>query len=191
MSGFTFDEDKAKAADGGTGISKGGHYVGVITKAKYFKRDTGSGGIEFAVKNVDGAKADYLKIYTKNKNGEPNFAVAKVHALMGLLGLKELPAVKDAQGAYEFPACLDKRIGYTLQREDYRNASGDLKYSMNILHWHSAETKQTYTEAAADDLPTAWNQPVEDIRISAGGVAPQASGVPAAGNPFPEDDLPF
>jgi hypothetical protein len=167
MPKFTFDKEQATKADVGTSISTSGNYVGKIVKAVYFKKDTGSGGIEFTFESDDGRKCDYIRIYTKNKDGSPNFALAKIHALMGLLKLADLPAVTEGD-RYAFPVLNGKRIALQLQRREYAKADGRVGYTMECLHFCDYETHLTYRETIDGSAPIVWGFVPEDEKVTAG-----------------------
>jgi len=195
MAAFEFNYDAAMSADRGGFITEGGVGVGVITKAKSFKTDGGAGGVEFSIEDSQGKKADFIRVYTKNKDGTDNFAKGKISALMGLLGLQSVEAVPDKQeaGVFHFPKFLAKPIGFMLQREDYTKADKSIGWKIELLHWLKADTLQIYSEWKDGKPADTSKQKIEDKRIAQG-----AKGAHAAAADFDmppdtsaQDDLPF
>ena len=86
---YKLDKEKAMNAGKGGYISTSGNYEGIFTEAKEITASTGTKGIEFAFESFDGAKANYLTIYTHKSNGESIFGEGMIHALMSCMQLRE------------------------------------------------------------------------------------------------------
>ena len=166
--GLKFNKDAAMKADNGSFINEGCVCVGMIVEAKSFKKPSGSAGIEFSLEDHLGRKANYVTIYTKNKDGSENFAASKVQALMGILGIEELNGVAgrgDDVGTAFFPALLNKPIGFMLQRENYQKGDGSVGWKMNLVHWFDHTTKQTYVEKVNNTPAETYKHLLEDKRM--------------------------
>ena len=142
---LTFDKDAAQKADAGTYITQGGVYVGKLTKAECFSKPSGAAGIEFAFESEDGSKVDFLQVYTKNKNGSENFGLAKIHSLMGLLGITTVQPVK-VEDVNTLPILCKRKLGIALRKEEYYKNDGSIGYKFEILHFFDAQTMKTYSE---------------------------------------------
>jgi hypothetical protein len=161
---FSFDSAKAANADNGGYILTGGIYVGVITKMKSFKNDKGSAGVEFGFESIDGAKCDYIKIYTKNNDGSENFAKGKIDSLMGIVGVQKVPAVQTQDG-FEFPALCNKRVAVHLRREDYCKNDGSIGFKLELIHFYTPDTLQTYKEKIGNLPAKVSTVKVEDKKL--------------------------
>ena len=169
MGAFIFNKDKGIKAGQGTLILTSGVYIGKLTKANFGKTKDGARFVEFDFEERDtDAKASFLNIYLTNKDGSENFAINKIHALMGLLSLVEAPVVKNKDNVESMPALLNKSIGVILQRVNYKNASNEDKYRFEILHFIDAQTKQTFNELEAMKSAEVYKKPVCDIESNYG-----------------------
>ena len=148
---ITFDKEKALQADkSGNAITASGVYIGKILNAKFDKTEGGAKFIEFEFEeNESGLKARFIQLFLTNKDGSMNYAAAKLHALLGLLGVKEAQIIEkeiEKVKRNTLPSVCLKPIGLILQRVNYKNAAGEDKFKFDILHFIDAKSKKTYTE---------------------------------------------
>jgi hypothetical protein len=194
---FVFDPDPAMKADEGGSIKVGGVYVGTISSAVSFSNDSGAGGVEFAF-NSPAGNARFVKVYTKNGDNSENFNKGKILALMGLTGVRQVTMVADGQ-RYKFPELVGKKIAFHLQKKEYLNQKGELKYDMNLLHFYNPETLKTYKEqqmnleaetskVVVDDILVQQPKAAEAPRTFASHTAAPVESEQNFGN---QDNLPF
>lgn len=140
----------------GTVITESGVYKGFLKEIK-FKPYKGKKYIEITfIDEETGKNAKFLNLYVENDKGETQFGCNMFYALMGLLKIQN--AVPDPEND-RFLNVEEKSkefgIKIALQKESYfstkRNEQGQTvpteKWRMNILHFFSANTGKTYTEA--------------------------------------------
>ena len=189
---LTFNAEKAGKADSGSYISQGGVYTVRITRAECFSSPSGAGGIEFTFEDDDnGAKCDFVKVYTKNKDGSENFAIGKIHALMGLLELSKAEA-KTTDGKTTIIDFVGKYISVALRREEYPKSDNSIGYKFEVLHFFDAQTKQTYRELIGKRDAKTCLVPIKDKYISGSDFGNSESySQPAPIQQEPKEDLPF
>ncbi|MCP4339652.1 MAG: hypothetical protein GY799_12360 [Desulfobulbaceae bacterium] len=152
---FVFDENKALGADGGNHIVEGGYYPNcVIEEAVVMDTKEGAKYLEFKFKDSMGRECNFVRVYFLNKDRSENFALAKIHALMGLLGLRQttkVPCTVDAFGqplqTVRIAEFVGKQIGIRIQREDYKKNDGSIGFEMKLLNFIGNDGK-TYSERA-------------------------------------------
>lgn len=134
---MSYSAEAAAKAGGGEYISEGGAYVGKIKEAKYVTAKTQSQGIEFSFES-GGLKANYITVYyakapaAQGQQGEPiKGGVSTINALMGILGLKQITAVKSGDG-YICPEFTEKDIGLFLQKKLMTKNDGSDSYGFEI-----------------------------------------------------------
>ena len=127
---FTLDKEAAVKAGGKMKIGATGVYRGVLTRVEYVKSGTGSEGVDMSFKCDDESTADYLSLWTHNKDGEALAGSNLVNALMTILRLQELNAKRariekynresnkvEMMDAIIYPDLMHKPIGIVLQLE--------------------------------------------------------------------------
>ena len=190
MGSYSFSKDRAMKADEGGYITASGVYIGVIKKMKTFVNDSKAGGVTLAIETIDGMKSDYINIYTQNKDGSDNFAKGKIDAACGILGIENLPIVKNGNDN-EFPGIYNKKIAFALQKEEYLNRENQKKFKLELLHFFHADSLQTFKEKSLGIPALVSQHPIKDILI-------EESTDPISGQPMgdmaqveQDSDLPF
>ena len=188
--GFSFNRDRAMRADEGGVVTRGGIYIGVITKMVAFKKESGSGGMELTLETIHGQKCNFVQIYTQNRDGTENTGKSKIDSALGILGIDFLPAVLNADGEFEFPAICKKRIAFAVQKEEYLKSDGSGKgFKFNLLHFFFPDTMQTFREHTDGSPASTSKIPIEDILLDQKEPS-QAAGA-TSGPSETYDDLPF
>lgn len=200
---FVFNADKANNADGGNRITTGGYYTSAVVKeAVCLKGNDMSEYIHFIFES-NGMEVSF-DLYYKQKNGEPHYQENKIHSFMGLTGVMQVGQLalvtieafgKQVQGnrVNEF---IGKTVNIRVQREEYVNMSGEVKYRMNLLNFIGADNK-TFSEKTNNKEAKTYLVPVEDV-IREKKSTPSNNGggqysIPGQNNApnFTDDDMPF
>lgn len=142
---YSFDAGVAKSSEGDR-ITSSGKYKGQFLMVYKTTAKTGAIGISFNFKSDDGQSCDNLVLYTLNKEGKAIYGFKILQAVMGILGVQsinESPAKvelwdsgagkKTLQDAEVYLDLMKKPIGLLLQREEYKNSSGETKFRMAII----------------------------------------------------------
>jgi len=138
MSDYTLNTEAAKQADKiNTRIESKGDYVGQFTRAEAVTSSKGTKGVDFSFAANNGATADYLTIWTHNKDGEEIYGFNVLMAIMTCLKVKDLTAVQGQVEKYDktaggkvtvtvplFRDLMNKPIGLLIFMEEYVKNSG-------------------------------------------------------------------
>ena len=139
---YKLNKEKAMSAGMGGYITASGFYEGVFIEVKEVTASTSTKGIEFAFEDTNGAKANYMTIYTQKANGDALYGEDMIHAMMTCMKLKEMP-LRDGR----YTAAEGAMIGLVLQKEEYEKKDKSTGYKMNILHFY-----QPGTNLMADEI---------------------------------------
>ena len=156
---YTLDASSAKAADTPNGrITETGKYVGDIVSAKLVTSNSGTEGVEISFKSSLGQTADFLTLWTHNKDGKELFGLKVLNAIMACLQLRgitprngmveEWDSVSKSRvrvSAVVFPE-LHAPIGLLLQREQYIKGDGKVGEKLNIVAPFQYGTELTASE---------------------------------------------
>ena len=192
-----YSAEAAAKAGGGDYINEGGPYVGKIKEAKYVTAKTHSQGIEFSFESKDGLKANYISVYyakapaAQGQQGEPiKGGVSTLNAIMGVLGLKQITAIKSGDG-YICPEFTEKEIGLFLQKKLMTKNDGSDSYGFEIkvpfdprdnktmrekLDNKSAETINRMTASYKDDDQRKQKQSGSTVNSGGYDQYPEAGG---------------
>lgn len=208
MSTYSLDPNKAREGSGRTSsrITETGAYVGVITVAKAVTAGTGAKGIELAFKSNDGLDANYLTLYTHNKDGNPIFGEKQLYALMTCLKVKTITAVERVITEYDFdmkkdvqkPATvylelMNKPIGLVLQAEEYENSNHEVKEKMSYFTAFEASTKKLAVEILDQKSAEALDKILKNLKpkkLKRANGAQSETTAPAEAS-FKDDDIPW
>jgi hypothetical protein len=208
---YYLNTDAAKQADQmGNRITETGKYVGVIVSAEAVTSKKGSDGVELSFKDDNGATADFLTLWTHNKDGKELFSFKTLNALMTCCEVKALETAQgevtkwDAdsnsrikQKATVYPTLQGKRVGLLLQKAEYEKGDGSIGTKMEIALPFNAATERTASEVLAKAqkaekmaqvLAILKDRPLQKRKDSA--PAAQGQHAPGAGS-FADDDIPF
>lgn len=199
MSDFTFDRQAAMNAGGNSYIDKSGVYTGDISKCLVMENDSGSAGIELSFEFDEGI-CNFVKIFTKGKDGSRIFGYDHFQALLGLLRLNSVDIQYNSDQKKCIPGVCRRRISAQMQKEEYMKKGGELGYKFTLQNFLDPDTKQTFKEKEENLEPKTSQHIIKDKLITTGfvnGTPGQASTSTPAGFsdtqvPLPlEDDLPF
>jgi hypothetical protein len=211
MSEYTLDTEAAKQADTGGGrITETGKYVGVFTKAKKVLSTKGTQGIEFTFASTGGQTADYLSVWTLNKDGEQIYGFKQLMALMTCLKVRGIDASKATVEEYDresnsmqpkkmevYTALQNKPIGVLLQMEEYEKKDHSIGERPVFAGFFDPSSEQVATEILDKKEPeilaklVAQLVPVKKLK---GARAPAATQGYQGGTGMPDDfgdDIPF
>lgn len=213
---YTLDTTQAKAADSlGSSIRDTGKYIGTLTRAEAITSTKGTRGLGLSFKSADGSTADYLDLWTHNKDGEALSALKTVNAILACLKLrginegsitfekwnKDKKAREQVQGT-GYPDLMGKRIGFLLRKELETDDKGEDRERLGIFAVFQADTELTASEVLGHKtkperlskmLEALIAKPVHDKRKGAASLNRTASGAgPADSGDWTQDqDIPF
>lgn len=153
MSTYTLNAELAKKSEGASYISRTGKYIGRFIKAEDTVSKKGTRGIDFTFESNNKEKANYLTIWTFDKDGKQLYGLNIINAIMMCLKVKEMNAidfmVKEGQNeklAKCFVELQNKPIGLLLAKEGYVKNDGTPGSKMVIEGVFEAETELTASE---------------------------------------------
>lgn len=210
MSAYNLDADAAKQADTGGGrINETGKYVGQFTKAKKVLSTKGTQGIEFSFESLNGQSADYLTVWTINKDGDQIYGYKQLMALMTCLKVRNIDITnaeveeydKDANGMVKrkaeiYSGLMSKPIGVLLQMEEYEKKDGSTGEKASFAGFFDPKTEQVALEildkSDAKVLEKLVSQlvPLKKLKGSRSH-APAGGADSYGGGPAFSDDIPF
>lgn len=188
-------------------ITESGAYIGTITLAEAVTAGTGAKGIELSFESTDKQTANYLTMYTRNKDGQYIYGEKQLNALLVCMRVKGITPQQMTVKKYDFdlkqeveqlvtayPEMMKKPIGLVLQKEQYEKKSGGIGERMSLFSFFDPETRKTAIEIL-DDKPAKKLDSIlaslKDKTISAS--QPQAQ--PMSENPAhgmdDDEDFPF
>ena len=178
---FGYNPESAKQADSSSRIEEAGKYVGVIKHMEFITAKSGTTGfeIEFETDNKESAS---FSIWTEKKDGTPLGGVHKINALLACIGVRGLTPTNAPLEKYDFdakdritkncvvaPEVANQRIGFLLQRENYKNDNCEWKFQMNFFSCFNAQTelmakeiidRKTSPEALPKSLASLMANPI-------------------------------
>ena len=130
---YDLDTKAAKEADQkNSSISESGAYTGIFTRAENVMSPKGTVGVEFSFKSDSGASADYLTLWTKNKDGKELYGYKMLMAIMTCLKVRNIKPTIQQVEKYDhedrqrkqvsvevFAELMNKPIGLVIQMEEY------------------------------------------------------------------------
>ena len=215
---YSLDTKAAKSADAiSATIRETGKYIGTITRAEAIKSTKGTRGLGLSFKADDGSTADYLDLWTHNKDDETLSSLKTVNALLACLKLREIKEGKinfekwdkDAGQRNRFdgvgyPDLMGKRIGFLLRKEIEEDDKGNERDRVAIFAVFQPDTELTATEVLEQKtkperlgkmFDALMAKPVNDKRKGRkAGAAPAAAGStrqPGSGFDDMDSDIPF
>ena len=207
---YSFDKQAAIESESNR-IDSSGKYIGVFAKVKSIVASTGAKGIEFSFKSLTGQEANYLTIYTHNRNGEPIYGFKQLMAIMACIGVRDIsPEVanvterdfsqnKDVQRQVElYPALMNQPIGLILQKELYTKNDNSDGSRMGMVGFFEAETGRTAKERLEDSPAKTIDAMMASLEDKDSrqnlGAAPHTGNRPADNGPAHSpgfDEIPF
>lgn len=135
---YTLDTGAAKQADSFfSKIEASGQYHGTFTRAEKVTSEKGTKGVDFSFKSNEGATADYLTLWTHNKDGKQLQGFNVLMAIMTCLRVKELTAEAGEVEKWDpnlkqrvkvsaplFKELMGKPIGLLIYMEEYAKTKG-------------------------------------------------------------------
>ena len=135
---YQLDTSAAKKADViFSKIDAKGKYVGVLTRAEKVTSNKGTIGVDLSFKADGGESADYLTLWTHNKDGKQLMGFNTLMAIMTCLRVRELKAQDGEIEKYDntqnarvkavvplFKELMHKPLGLLLHMEEYAKTAG-------------------------------------------------------------------
>lgn len=174
---YQLNKQDALQGDSDARITKTGAYTGVFTQAYAIKADTGTEGVEFTFKDVTGAEAKFLTLYTQKADGEKAYGFKQLMACMTCMKVKDAPAQDGVVKIYDFetkkeidkkvpiyPTLMNTPIGILLQKEEYQKQNGKVGEKMTFAGFFDPQTKQTASEIFENKPATRLDAKVANLK---------------------------
>lgn len=208
MSAYSLDTTAARQADVSGRIDESGKYIGQFTKAKKVSSNKGTEGIEFSFESNNGQSADYLTLWTVNKEGKQIYGFKQLMALMTCLKARNIESKDGEVEEYDsvakqvvrrkveiYPGLMDKEIGILIQMEEYEKKDGSIGTKASFAGFFDSKTEQTAAEILDKQNANALEKmignliPVKKLKSS----RPSFDSMPNYSTPdrFIDDDIPF
>lgn len=209
MRNYALNTEAAKQAENiGLRITESGKYVGAIVTAEAITSQKGTEGVELSFKSDTGQSADYLSMWTHDKDGKELYSFKMLNAIMTCAQVKTLTPTKGKVEKYEggskkivdatvFPELAGKRIGLLLQKAEYQKNDGSIGTKMELFVPFDASTGRTAKEIL-DRVPTGEalarltlqckDKPLKANRPAAASYSNAPTSSDAG---FSDDDIPF
>lgn len=185
MTTLTYSQDEAIKSDSSF-ITDSGYYKGTIQKVFLVQGNEQSKFCEIIFESDSGDSCT-LRIYTTKKDGCECFGRGKILALMGLLNLNSIDTVPTNEAKKEtIPDFFKKKIGITMQSEEYEKNDGGIGIRMNLLHFHDYQTNKTLSETLNKKEANIYKKEIKDKVLKQNGVSAKQ-----AEEDLGTNDLPF
>lgn len=205
---YTLNAEAAKQADNKfSRIDASGKYLGVFTRAEKVTSKSGAKGVDLSFKSDDGEQADYLSLWTHNKEGKELSGFKTLMALMTCLKIKTLESTRGEVEKYNgvsqqrekvsvdlFQTMMNVPIGLLIQIEE-QEYNGNIQRRTNIYAPFTAEgftATEVFDKASRPEKlekmlaglkdKVLTNKPVQQSQQS-------SSGAPVTA--FDDSDIPF
>lgn len=203
---YQLDTNAAKKADViFSKIDTKGKYMGVLTRAEQVTSQKGSVGVDLSFKADSGESADYLTLWTHNKDGKQLMGFNTLMAIMTCLRVRELKAQDGEVEKYDstqqkrvkvivplYRELMDKPLGLLIHMEEYAKTAGGTAWKPVIAaafdkdEFTASEilNKSVQPEALPKMVMALRDRPLKNAVLSSAGAS--SSDVPAD-----FDDIPF
>lgn len=209
---YQLDTSAAKKADQiNSRIEVSGKYLGVLTRAEPITSTKGSSGVDMSFKSDDGATADYLTIWTHNKDGKQLQGFNTLMAIMTCLRVKELKPEEGEVEKYDkdeqkrvkvrvplFKNLMNKQFGLLIHMEEYEKTAGGTAWKPQISAPFDAEeftASEILNKAQKPETLAKMVQALRDRPLKQSSTKPSSTSNNGGsqGNPFDDmdDDIPF
>lgn len=205
MREYNLNPDAARAGDTGGGrIDVSGAYVGIFTRAESVTASKGTEGIELSFKSENEESADFLSLWTHNKDGVEIYGYKVLQAVMTCMKARNIKPTRGAVEKWEngqkitsqatiYPDLTNKKIGLVLQREEYVKNDGNIGSKMNIVGAFDAESRLTASEILdRKAVPERLDKIISSLKdkVMKPQTAPRTVPAPATEHDF-DDDIPW
>lgn len=203
---YQLDTNAAKKADViFSKIDTKGKYMGVLTRAEQVTSQKGSVGVDLSFKAGSGESADYLTLWTHNKDGKQLMGFNTLMAIMTCLRVRELKAQDGEVEKYDstqqkrvkvivplYRELMDKPLGLLIHMEEYAKTAGGTAWKPVIAavfdkdEFTASEilNKSVQPEALPKMVMALRDRPLKNAVLNSAGAS--SSDVPAD-----FDDVPF
>ena len=207
---YTLDANAAKQADNMfSRIEEKGKYLGIITRAEQVESTKGTAGVDLSFKSDNGASADYLTIWTHNKEGKQLQGFNVLMAIMTCLRVKELKAENGEVEKYDqnekkrvkvivplFKSLMSKPVGLLIHMEEYEKTAGGTAWKPAISAPFDKDgftASEILNKAQKAETLDKMLAALRDRPLKAAASSPRASSEPTSAGPFDDmdDDIPF
>ena len=206
---YTLDTSAAKKADViFSKIDSKGKYLGELTRAEKVTSTKGTIGVDLSFKADGGESADYLTLWTHNKDGKQLMGFNTLMAIMTCLRVRELKAQDGEIEKYDntknarvkavvplFKDLMNKPLGLLIHMEEYAKTAGGTAWKPVIAaafdkdEFTASEilNKTVQPEALAKMVNALRDRPLKNSTAA----SPAASGNGFNDMPPDFDDIPF
>jgi hypothetical protein len=201
---YKLDTNAAKQADTiFSRVEQKGKYFGSLTRAEQIESSKGTKGVDLSFKADDGASADYLTLWTHNKDGKQLQGFNTLMAIMTCLRVKELKAEEGEVEKYDrdsqkrvkvrvplFKALMGKPLGLLMHMEEYEKTTGGTAWKPSISAPFDKDeftASEILSQATKPETLAKMVQALRDRPLKAGSTP--AASAPAAGDRPSFDDL--
>lgn len=214
VTSYKLNTENAKQVGQPGRIQERGAYTGVFTRAEAIVSREGTQGIEFAFKSDDGQTADYLTLYTINKDGKEIYGRKVLDAIMTCMKVRDISAQRATVQKYDhtagrevpcdaliFSSLMNKPIGLMMVREEYEKNDGTTGWKMTIVSPYEASTHKMAREVLEQKPAESFEKilvTLADRPLKRKSTVPSASGrrhdpdqTTGTGFDDMDDDIPF
>lgn len=171
MKSYDLNPNGAREVGVSARITEKGAYVGKFTRAEAVEAQSGAEGIEFTFESDVGQRADYLTLWTHNRDGKELYGRKVLDAIMTCMKVRSISAEptpkKGRDGATEmvpqFRALLG-RVGLFLVVEEYEKRDGSVGSKMALALPFEADTKRTANEVLDKGVAQAFDGILASLR---------------------------
>lgn len=212
---YSLDPNAAKKADViFSKIDSKGKYIGALTRAEPVTSTKGTEGVDLSFKANSGESADYLTIWTHNKDGKQLQGFNTLMAIMTCLSVRELKAEEGEIEKYDqdkkarvkvrvplFKALMNKPLGLLIHMEEYAKTQGGTAWKpviaapFNNDEFTASEilNKAKQPETLAKMVQALRDRPLKGAASSASASPAPAGNYDGSGsfNDFDDDLIPF
>lgn len=115
---YNLDQNAAKQADNiNARIEQKGRYLGMITRAEQVTSSKGTKGVDMSFKSNNGESADYLTLWTHNKDGDQLMGFNMLMAIMTCLRVKSLASEVGEIEKYNAETKKKEKVSANLYKE--------------------------------------------------------------------------
>lgn len=186
-------------------IESKGKYFGTLTRAEQVTSSQGTKGVDLSFKADTGETADYLTLWTHNKDGKQLMGFNTLMAIMTCLRVKELKAENGEVEKYDrdlqkrvkvtvplFKELMGKPLGLLIHMEEYAKTAGGTAWKPAISAAFDKDeftASEILTKAVKPETLPRMVQALRDRPLK--NAAMNAAPSPSSDVPADFDDVPF
>lgn len=206
---YNLDQNAAKQADNiNARIEQKGRYLGTITRAESITSTKGTKGIDMSFKSANGESADYLTLWTHDKDGKQLMGFNMLMAIMTCLRVKSLTAEsgeiekynaetkkKEKVTANLYKELMNKPVTLLMYMEEYAKTAGGSAWKPVIFATCDKDgftASEIFSKATAANTVEKMVAALKDRPLKTAAIAPrQESENPGHGFDAFDDSIGF